>query len=119
MSANIYWVLETNVREGKLDELKSLMKEMVDATKANEPGTLNYEWTISEDSKRCTIYERYADSAAALKHASTFMKTFAGRFVGCVEPKKMVVHGTPADDLRKALTSQGAVFMTPFGGFSR
>jgi hypothetical protein len=47
------------------------------------------------------------------------MKNFAGRFVGCVEPKKMVVHGSPADDLRKALSAQGAVFMTPFGGFSR
>jgi quinol monooxygenase YgiN len=119
MSDNIYWILETNIREGKLDELKALMKEMVDATMANEPGTLNYEWTISEDSKRCTLYERYADSAAAMKHASSFMKNFAGRFVGCVEPKKMVVHGSPADDLRKALSAQGAVFMTPFGGFSR
>ncbi len=119
MSAHIYWILETNVRDGKLDELKGLMKEMVDATKANEPGTLNYEWTVSGDSKRCTLFERYADSPAAMTHAASFMKNFAGRFVGCLEVKKMVVHGRPADDLKKALAAQGAVFMEPFGGFSR
>ena len=119
MSNHIYWVLETNIREGKLDELRGLMKEMVDATKANEPGTINYEWTVSEDGKRCTLYERYADSGAAMKHAMTFAKTYAGRFVGCLEVKKMVVHGNPSSELRSALAMQGAVFMQPFGGFTR
>ncbi len=119
MSTHIYWTVETIVREGKLEELKNLMQEMVDATKANEPGTLNYEWTISEDSKRCSLYERYADSAAAMTHSASFMKNFAGRFVGCLEIKKMVVHGRPADDLKKALAAQGAMFMSPFGGFAR
>lgn len=119
MSSHIYWVLETVIREGKLDELKALMREMVDATKANEPGTLNYEWTISEDGARCTLFERYADSAAAMKHAAAFMKNFAGRFVGCLDVKKMTVHGNPSAELRQALGAQGAFFMQPFGGFSR
>ena len=119
MGGHIYWILETNVREGKLDELKALMNEMVDATKANEPGTLHYEWSVSEDGKRCTLYERYADPAAAMEHATTFGKVFAARFMGCLEPKKMVVHGDPTADLKKALSSQGAVFMKPFGGFVR
>ncbi len=119
MSNHIFWILDTNIREGKLDELKTLMKEMVDSTRANEPGTLNYEWTISEDNRKCTLYERYADSAAAMVHIGTFGKNFAGRFMGCLEPKKMVVHGSPSEDVKKALMGQGAVFMAPFGGFAR
>lgn len=119
MSNHVYWVLEANIREGRLGDLKSLMQEMVDAAKANEPGTLNYEWTISGDAKRCTLYERYADSAAAAVHVGSFMKNFAGRFMDCLEVKKMVVYGRPADELKKGLASQGAVFMEPFGGFAR
>ncbi len=119
MSEHVYWVLETNVREGQLGELKTLMKEMVDATMANETGTLNYEWTISDDNLKCTLYERYADSAAAMKHIGSFGKNFAARFMTCLEPKKMVVHGNPSDDVKKALKGMGGVFMTPFGGFAR
>ena len=119
MSGHVYWVLETNIREGKLDELKILMKEMVDATRANEPGTLNYEWTISDDTRKCTLYERYADSAAVMKHIMSFGKNFAARFTSCLEPRKMVVHGAPSDDVKKALAGQGALFMAPFGGFAR
>jgi quinol monooxygenase YgiN len=119
MAGHIYWIVEANVREGKLDELKALMKEMVDATNANEPGTLNYEWTISDDAKRCTLYERYTDSAAALKHLASFGRNYASRFTGCLEPKKVVAHGNPTEELKKVLAGQGAMFMRPFGGFSR
>lgn len=119
MNDNVYWVLDTAIREGKFDELKALMKEMVDATRANEPGTLNYEWTISEDKGKCTLYERYTDSTAAMTHIGNFGKNFAPRFMACLEPKKLVVHGKVSDDVKKALTGMGGVFMTQFGGFAR
>jgi quinol monooxygenase YgiN len=47
------------------------MNDMVESTKA-EPGALNYEWFISEDGTSCHIYERYADSAAAMVHMGHF-----------------------------------------------
>jgi quinol monooxygenase YgiN len=119
MSDQVYWVLDTEVREGKFDELKSLMKEMVDATKAGEPGTLNYEWTISDDNRRVTLLERYADSASAMIHIRSFMKNYAPRFMACLEPKKQVTHGNPSDELRKMLAAVNSKFMSPFGGFSR
>lgn len=66
MSDAVHWLLALNIKEGELDNFKALVKEMVDATKANEPGTLNYEWFVSDDEKTCHIYERYADSAATM-----------------------------------------------------
>jgi quinol monooxygenase YgiN len=119
MSGHYYWILDTEIRQGKLEELKALMNEMVDATRANEPGTLNYEWTISEDDRFCTLYERFADSQAAIAHIRTFMKSFAPRFMGCLEPRKLVGHGQPSEELKKALLGMNAKFMKPFGGFSR
>ena len=64
MNKNVYWLLELEIQAGQDKDFQGLMKEMVAATKANEPGALNYEWHTSEDGKRCHIYERYTDSAA-------------------------------------------------------
>lgn len=119
MENHVYWLLEVNIRAGELENFRALMKEMVDSTKANEPGTLNYEWAISSDNATCHLYERYRDSAATMAHLGSFMKNFAGRFMGCVEPKRIVVYGNPNDEAKKALKGQGAVFMNHFGGFAR
>jgi len=43
MNENVYWVLELTVQAGRLNEFRSLMREMVEAARADEPGTLNYE----------------------------------------------------------------------------
>ena len=44
----IYWVFEFAIIPGRFEDLKTLMAAMVDATQKNEPGTLNYEWAISD-----------------------------------------------------------------------
>ncbi len=119
MSDNVYWVLELAIKPGELDNFKALMKEMVEATQANEPHTLNYEWTISEDSQSCHIYERYADSTATMAHLKTFGEKFAERFMAALEPTRFTVYGNPNDEVKGALSGFGAVFMAPIGGFAR
>ena len=119
MTENVYWLLETSVKEGELENVKSLMNEMIEQTKANEPGTIGYEWSISEDGKYVTLYERYKDSAAALIHMDSFGKNFASRFMKMLEIKKFVVYGSPNEAAAKALTSIGARIMKPLDGFHR
>ena len=119
MNNNVYWIVELSVKDGELDNFQSLMTEMVDATQANEPGTLNYEWTISEDSKIVHIYERYADSAAAVTHMVTFGEKYAERFMAAVDQTRFVVYGNPNNEAKAVLEGVGAVFMLPFGGFAR
>ena len=119
MNNNVYWIVELSVKDGELDNFQSLMNEMVDATQANEPGTLNYEWTISEDSKTIHIYERYADSAAAVTHMVTFGERYAERFMAAVDQTCFVVYGNPNNEAKAVLEGVGAVFMLPFGGFAR
>ena len=119
MSDNVYWMLEVAIKPGQLDNFKTLMMEMVEATQANEPNTLNYEWTISEDDQSCHIYERYADSAATLTHLKAFGEKFAQRFLAAVNPTRLVVYGNPNDQVKQGLSGFGGVFMTPIGGFAR
>ena len=46
MDKKIFWVLDTEIKDGKTDEVKSLMNEMIDFTQKNEPGAVHYEWCI-------------------------------------------------------------------------
>jgi quinol monooxygenase YgiN len=119
MRDNIYWLLEVAIKPGELNNFKALMKEMVENTQANEPNALNYEWTITEDSQSCHLYERYADSAATMTHLGAFGEKFADRFMAAVEPTRFVVYGNPNNEVKEALSGFGAVFMAPFGGFAR
>jgi len=119
MSDNVYWVLELTIKPGGLDNFKELMKEMVEATHANEPKTLNYEWTMSEDGQSCHIYERYEDSAATMTHLGTFVEKFAERFMAALEPTRFTVYGNPNDEVKETLSGFGPVYMTPISGFAR
>lgn len=119
MSDHVFWNLELAIRSGEVETVKTLMSEMVESANANEPGTLNYEWSISEDSEQCHIYERYADSAAVMTHLGTFGEKFADRFLAVLEPKRLLVYGRPSAEAIEALSGFGAVFMTPIGGFAR
>ena len=65
-------MLELEVQDGRENDFRALMTEMIRATEANETGTLSYEWSTSADGKQCHIYERYADSTAVLAHLATF-----------------------------------------------
>jgi quinol monooxygenase YgiN len=92
---------------------------MADGSKANEPGTLIYEWTISEDEKSAEVHERYADSDAALRHLASFNDNFADRLMALVEPTGMIVYGSPSAALKKQLEGAGPVYMNVIGGFAR
>jgi quinol monooxygenase YgiN len=71
MSDVVSWNLELAVRDERLDDFQTLMHEMVESTRS-EPGTQAYEWFLSGDGTVCHIYERYADSGAAMAHLGTF-----------------------------------------------
>ena len=118
MSDNVSWIFELTIKPGEFDNFKGLMKDMV-AAAHNEPDTLSYEWFISEDNKSCHLYERYADSAALMTHLGMFGEKFMGRFMAIVEPTRFVVYGNASQEVKEALGGFGAVFMGPFGGFSR
>lgn len=119
MTKNIFWIFELTIKEGQLDNLKSLMSEMVESTEANEQGTMAYEWTVSEDNKKCHIHERYVDSEATLTHLATFSSQYAAKLMETGDATSFVVYGNPNDEVRKILDGFGAVYMLPIGGFIR
>lgn len=119
MSSIVSWNLQLNVREGQLETFRSLLEEMTAATRSDEPGTLTYEWFLSEDDTVCHLYERYADAEAVMAHLGNFGSKFMTRFMDCLEPTGFHVYGNPDDQARAVLDGFGAVYFRSFGGFSR
>ncbi len=119
MSSHVSWFLDLNIQAGREKDFKNLLDEMVAATRANEPGTLDYEWSTSADGTECHLFERYADSEAALTHIATFGETFAKRFLEILQPQRFVVYGSPSPAVKSALAGFNPVYMSTVGGFSR
>jgi len=119
MNDAIAWRLDLKVRQGQAETFRALMAEMVAATKANEPGTVAYEWNLSPDGNVCHLYERYTDSAAAMIHIGTFGAKYAERFMAVLEPTGFTVYGSPNAELKAALAGFGPTYLEPAAGFSR
>lgn len=116
MAGTVSWNLQMSVRDGRLEEARALMNEMVEATRG-ESGATGYEWFVSADGSKCHINERYADSDAVMVHLGTFGSRFAERFMACFEPTGLNVYGSPNAEARAALDGFGAAYLKPFGGF--
>jgi quinol monooxygenase YgiN len=119
MNNHVFWIFEFAVNEGQFNKLTELMEEMVAATIKNEPETIGYEWTVSEDNRQCHIHERYADSDATVKHLKTFVEQYAGRLMELGNATRFVVYGNPNNEVKQALDGFGAVYMPTIGGFHR
>ncbi len=119
MSESIFWIVDGIIKQGAIDGLTSLIGEMVSGTKANEPGTLAYEWFIDSGKTRCHIFERYRDSAAAMIHLRTFDQKFADRLGRLIQIERLTLFGNASDEVVKTLGAEGNVFLLPLTGFTR
>lgn len=119
MGEEVSWHVDLAVKPGELENFRALTRDMVEYARS-EPGVLIYERFASSDGKAVQVYERYADSAAAMTHLLEFRKVFGERFSGMVDRKRFTVSGTPSDALRQVLDGVGAtVYLEPFGGLTQ
>ncbi len=117
MSSNISWNLVLAINDGELGNLRTLMAEMVEATKANEKSALLYEWFINEEESELHINERYKDAEAVLIHLGNFGEKFAERFMTYLTIESFSIYGPVTDDIKGALTPLGAKFYKFAAGF--
>jgi quinol monooxygenase YgiN len=114
MHPHISCLFSLAVKPADFAEFKALIAT---ATRA-EPGTLVYEYSVNEDNSTVHILERY-NVDAVVSHVDTTFAPFGQRFLELCTITSLVVYGTPDAEIRKRLDPFGAVYMTPFDGFSR
>lgn len=126
MSDNIFFVVELALEPGQADELRAVASEMVDLARQNEPGTLNYEYFITDDGRVCHIYERYADAAAYMAHSASFPESLSQRG-RAFRPTRLSAYGRLSDEIlrqridpvRRAVPGLAPVLLEPLSGFAR
>lgn len=81
---DIYYVCKYSINDGKLDTLKELENKMTRDTKLYEPGTLAYEWHVSEDGKECHVLQLYENSQALMTHIKGVFATYKDILKECL-----------------------------------
>lgn len=98
----------SEVREGKLEDLKRAMNELVELAQANEPRMIAYTVYLNEDSTRVTVLQIHPDSASAEFHMKVAGSAFSG-FADLVQMSGIDIYGKPSDDLLERLRRKAQI----------
>jgi quinol monooxygenase YgiN len=63
----VRFTVDLTIDEEKFNEFESLARTMIESS-LKEPGTLGYDFFLSDDRKRCRLLETYVDADAVLAH---------------------------------------------------
>jgi hypothetical protein len=98
MSQLIVYVDTSEVRNGRLNELKVAMDDLTEFVEANEPRLLAYNVYFSDDGARMTVLHINPDSASLEFHMKVAGPKFPpiGEFINLLA---IDVYGQPADSL--------------------
>jgi quinol monooxygenase YgiN len=121
----ILYVDTSEIREGKLAELKSAIKDLVEFVDANEPQAIAYNVYFNEDGTRMTVVQIHPDSASLEFHMKVAGPAFP-RFTELVKLSTIEIYGRPSDSLLEQLRQKarmlgnGTVVVHELhGGFAR
>lgn len=121
----IVYIDTSEIREGKLEELKRAMNELVKFVEASEPRLIAYNVYLNEDGTRMTVVHAHRDSASLEFHMKVTGPAFP-KFVQFIKLLSIDVYGKLSDDLleqmrRKAqMLGNGTVLVHElYAGFAR
>lgn len=98
ISEPIVFIDSSEILEGKLEELKTAMKELVEFVQANEPRPIAYNVYLNEDGTLMTVLQVHPDSASMEFHMKVAAPAFP-KFRGFIKMLSMEVYGKPSDGL--------------------
>jgi quinol monooxygenase YgiN len=125
MSVTIVSVDSSAIREGKLEELKNAMKELVEFVDANEPRPVAYNVYFEEDGTRMTVVQVHPDSASMEFHMDVAGAAFP-KLSDFLTLLKVDIYGEPSDQLlaqmrrkARALGNAPVIVHALHAGFTR
>jgi len=117
MQDELYTVYHMSIEPSNFEPFKALVEKIVKATSA-EDDTLTYQYLVNADQSAVHIMERYR-MRGVLPHVEQTFSPFAEAFLSLVKIESLYVYGQPTAEIRAKLDGFGAVYLTPFDGFSR
>jgi quinol monooxygenase YgiN len=122
MSENIVIVGCSEIREGKLEELKAVMNKLFELVKAKEPQMIAYNAYLKEDGTQLTVIQVHPDSASVELHMEVTGSAFPQELINL---SRIDIYGKPSqsllDKMRLSQTTGGSTVVVHelSTGFSR
>ena len=88
----------SEILEGRLPEVETVIKETAEFVESNEPRPISYNVYLNRDGTRMTVVQVHPDSASMEHHMKVAAPAFA-KFEGLIRLAAMDVYGTPHDEL--------------------
>lgn len=111
--------VDLTIADGKVDAVESIARATVSETQ-NEPGTLSYDWFLSQDRKRCRIIEVFADPKAVLAHLmGPVVQELVPKILEVSQLNSLEVYGDPGTEASEILAGFGAETFTSWLGITR
>lgn len=117
MHGELYSIYHCTLDPADFPAFEELVGKIVTET-AQEADTLTYEYVVNAAKTEVHIVERYRQ-AGLLPHVQQTFAPFAEKFLALVRIEKLYVYGETTPEIRTVLDGFGAVYLTPFAGFSR
>jgi hypothetical protein len=92
----------SEIREGKLEELKTALEELAAFVEANEADPIAYNVYFDEDATRMTVVQIHPNSASMELHMKVAGPIFR-KFAELVELSRVDLYGRPSDTLREQM----------------
>ena len=100
--SKIIAIATIEILDGKLEQFKEILVELMDHVSKTEPDTLIYNWYINEEGTICQLIEQYANSEAAMFHAVNYAP-FKPRLDECRKVQQLVIYGSLDENFRAML----------------
>jgi quinol monooxygenase YgiN len=105
MAEPIIYVDRSEIRKGKIDELKAAIKELSDFVEAHEPQIIAYNVYITNDGAAMTVLHVHADSASLETHMKIAGPKFS-KFINLIRLGRIEIYGSPSVELLEQLQAK-------------
>ena len=116
--ASVAYLFELTIKDGKVDEFKQKAGAYTGAVQMGEPGTLEYQWWLSEDGSRGLLKETFDSSESLLTHLANVGPNLP-ELLAIAPITRFEVFGEVSDAAREALDPLGAQYFDHIVGFER
>ena len=102
-SESIIFYLDLNIKNNSVN-VEEFLDGVVKSVNESEPGTILYEYYLSEDKKKVSLIEIYKTDADALIHMKNFLAApHSGPFLETFEIESFKVMGNSSNELKNIL----------------
>ncbi len=116
----IHFRVEFTIEEGKTEEYKKIVKELIRTVESSEPNTINYNFYLNRSETICIVNETYINSEAAFAHITgAALQTILPKILNVSRISQFDLYGNPSEELQNALICFSPQTYNLIAGFSR